>query len=537
MGTDCDQFTQEFLRKCNVKIGESSTIPHDPSTVDRQKMLDSMQPLRPYERIDTLKQFLAHDRHVLQFDCYWDDTENMFGEIRDLRLHYFLGDDTIEIREVIRPNDGRDSVPVFLRRGRLPRFAPLEQVQPGVETDRTVLNVCNSRYILDSLKTGAVHREYISDADLRIGNVISVWGRPLKLVSCDDFTKNYYATKYNVNGFNALENKALPKEKQHVAKQVPPYNGFGTEEDTLCSCAGLIPKPPQRDFVKFMALDRKGLNSHVLRFVAVMDTEYSVDKARRFTVSFYLSDDTIAVFEPPQRNSGVLGGKYLERGRVKIPGQEIFKSELTKYYTSKDFHIGATLVFNDVPFIIVGADDYAISYMESHADEYEFNNIKKIERKIASALESADKENLRQKLTAADLGNGTLAYSVLEETLTQLGLNQHEVLCVARAHAKRPEGHICEIEKTRSLVQENLRKKTFEDFTRLREAFEYEDLDHSTDRKKDQTDYAKFVELINWRYHPSAPCSSNDLAPSVPVPRDLPLLGAPAYKHIFKSLF
>lgn len=95
------------------------------------------------------------------------------------------------------------------------------------------------------------------------------------------------------------------------------------------------------------------------------------------------------------------------------------------------------------------------------------------------------------------------------------------------------QGHEGEIEKTRSLVQENLRKKTFEDFTRLREAFEYEDLDHSgrltlvavyrvcqafkipisaarlailldhcTDRKKDQTDYAKFVELINWRDHP-----------------------------------
>ena len=55
---------------------------------------------------------------------------------------------------------------------------------------------------------------------MRIGNVISVWGRPLKLVSCDDFTKNYYATKYGVNGFNTLQNKALPKEKEHVAKQV-----------------------------------------------------------------------------------------------------------------------------------------------------------------------------------------------------------------------------------------------------------------------------------------------------------------------------
>ena len=115
----------------------------------------------PYERIDTLKQFLEHDRHVLEFGAYWDDTENTFGEIRELKVHYFLGDDTIEIREVIRPNDGRDSVPVFLRRGLLPRNAPIDQVQPGVDTDRTVLNVCNSRYILDSLKTGAVHRVII----------------------------------------------------------------------------------------------------------------------------------------------------------------------------------------------------------------------------------------------------------------------------------------------------------------------------------------------------------------------------------------
>ena len=98
--------------------------------------------------------------------------------------------------------------------------------------------------------------------------------------------------------------------------------------------------------------------SHVLRFVAVMDTNYSVDMSRRFIVSFYLSDDTIAVFEPPQRNSGVLGGKYLERGRVKLSGQEIFKSELTKYYTASDFYVGAKLMFNDITFIIVGADEY-----------------------------------------------------------------------------------------------------------------------------------------------------------------------------------
>ena len=120
------------------------------------QMDESMQPLRPYEKQDTLKQFLDHDRHVLRFYCYWDDTESMFGDPREMILHYFLADDTIEIREIIPPNAGRDATPMFVRRSQLPKnIASLEQ--PGVVTDRTVLNVFGpmghgGRYILDSLK-------------------------------------------------------------------------------------------------------------------------------------------------------------------------------------------------------------------------------------------------------------------------------------------------------------------------------------------------------------------------------------------------
>jgi DUF1126 PH-like domain len=45
----------------------------------------SMNPLRPYEKKDTLRQFLDHDRHVLRFYCAWDDREtNSFGDMRQV---------------------------------------------------------------------------------------------------------------------------------------------------------------------------------------------------------------------------------------------------------------------------------------------------------------------------------------------------------------------------------------------------------------------------------------------------------------------
>ena len=54
---------------------------------------------------------------------------------------------------------------------------------------------------------------------------------------------------------------------------------------------------------------RQGLDSNVLRFVAQMKPPSSSrpsggEPARQFIVFYYLSDDTIAVFEPPVRNSG-----------------------------------------------------------------------------------------------------------------------------------------------------------------------------------------------------------------------------------------
>lgn len=58
---------------------------------------------------------------VLRFYAIWDDTWNMFGERRRFIIHYYLADDTVEVREVHERNDGRDPFPVLIRRQRLPK--------------------------------------------------------------------------------------------------------------------------------------------------------------------------------------------------------------------------------------------------------------------------------------------------------------------------------------------------------------------------------------------------------------------------------
>ena len=73
---------------------------------------------------------------------------------------------------------------------------------------------------------------------------------------------------------------------------------------------------------------RRGLESNVLRFVAKMDTTRPIDMDRRFIVSYFLSDDTILVYEPPQRNSGIIGGKFIERRGIKKP-------DGVNYYTAQ----------------------------------------------------------------------------------------------------------------------------------------------------------------------------------------------------------
>ena len=67
------------------------------------------------------------------------------------------------------------------------------------------------------------------------------------------------------------------------------------------------------------------------------------------------------------RNSGVIGGKFLECTKVAKPGSS---KDNPVYYTAADLLHGATIEVFKHKFVITDADEYVCKYMEVKPEEF-----------------------------------------------------------------------------------------------------------------------------------------------------------------------
>lgn len=95
-------------------------------------------------RVKCQKQFLDNDRRVLRFYARFDDLPFV--------IHYFLADDTVEIREVHHPNDGRDNFALLMKRQKLPKTFQVSQ--PGLQ------HVGDQYYTWDEFEPGSCIESY-----------------------------------------------------------------------------------------------------------------------------------------------------------------------------------------------------------------------------------------------------------------------------------------------------------------------------------------------------------------------------------------
>lgn len=300
---NCDEYTREFYEKLGIPQGPAEPYQDDQWTtkVDSKwvpqkdaQMKDYLEKKLGGGRVTSQKQFLENDRKVLKFYSLCEGEKFI--------VHFFLADDTVEVREVSLPNSGKDPFPVTVRRQKLPKKFALNQ--PG------------QTYAEDFLRA----------EELGVGETLSIFGRNYYLEACDDFTRYYYYTKFG-REFPQRDNSNGPVGRRpHESNTltysdiiIPPHNGIGSEEDSLGYIYRLVPKPPKKDFFKW--IDQQ----ICLRFNAKLANPKPEDVPRKFIITYYLNDDGIQIYEPPCRNSGFSEGKFLERNQYKGVDGEVLK--------------------------------------------------------------------------------------------------------------------------------------------------------------------------------------------------------------------
>ena len=96
--------------------------------------------------------------------------------------------------------------------------------------------------------------------------------------------------------------------------------------------------------------------------------------------------------------------------------------------------------------------------MEAHPTEFHNSNLANIESKIKSKSCDVDMDTIKGAFAAADNGKGAVPFATMKGLLAQFDLNDHEILTIARKYAQQ-DATKNDIEKTKSLVQEKLRKE------------------------------------------------------------------------------
>jgi len=342
---NCDEFTRRFFANEGVALGSPEGYPEDLFAHTRAMINFKQTPpdqaeMKNYIEVQlkggrpnkALESFLDNDRKVLCLHILWEDRTYDGGD-KYYILNYFLSDGRIEVKEINTQNSGRFPFPMLLKKQKLAK-APILTHCPGM-----------------SLK----EEEFYGPADLLCGNKVVIYGRECLIYDCDDFTKNWYSNNMGVT----QKPLKLAKGRPQVTYQaVPAYTGYGSPEDSLGCVYALRPKPPKADMKKMFKQDM-----HVLRFECSLVSTEPDDETRKFIISFYCGDDTIQIYEICDKNSGRIGGRFMERKKQTNPTSG-------RYYQEKDFSLGNTVFLAGFKFMLVKADEYTEKYMEDNGTTF-----------------------------------------------------------------------------------------------------------------------------------------------------------------------
>jgi len=263
-----------------------------------------------------------------------------------------LADDTVEIREMYPLNCGRDNFPIFFRKGKLAIgdykvMGPQAQPRP--------------------------RKDFVDGRDWSVGMTITLLtNNRFFLYDADDFTREYFANELGTELGPRID-VTLP-ERAVTRAPTPPYTGYGTWDDSMSSVTHLIPKPPQKDFVKLFQHEGK-----ILRAKARFANPKAEDVDRVFVISYFMQDDCVSIHEPPQRNLGIVTGRFLEKA--------VHVNQLTgKFFTPDDLVPGGSVKVYNHEFHILDVDEYTRKLFENPNHQFNTYDAESVLQKLRESM-------------------------------------------------------------------------------------------------------------------------------------------------------
>ena len=434
---DADGHTRNLLGRAGFNVRAAEPYPEDPYSTSRSAFMARetgadptvyrgmvSNPTKDFVEAQlgnaaknnrSLGEFLQYDKKVLRFDAVWDD-RRPHGKLRRFKVHFYLSDSKIDICEKFDPNSGYDPIPKLMDKQKFLKKQTGSFLPPSSGT-----------------MADFGPEDFIQWDDFHIGKVLEVNGRKLEILDADRFTREFYDDKGASLGPAIVRER--PRKQLARETQPPPHTfGIGTEEDSAASWHSLHPKPPRRDLEKLQKYDQKKLS-----LVAKLNSGRADDRDRVFTIQYFLGDDTISVFEPPIRNTGIIGGKFLRRGK--------YRNADGAYFNFTDLKVHTDVVLGGFSFHINDVDVATQQFLDTQGVRgFSSVNIKSIITKLVLKLRR--KSHTIQK-TFRELDEDKNNYITVDEMTRFLKnyfshdeLNDEECLMVMRFFDTDGEGRI-----------------------------------------------------------------------------------------------
>lgn len=232
----------------------------------------------------------------------------------------------------------------------------------------------------------------------------------------------------------------------------------------MTSVLSLIPKQPKKDFIKLFKNSCK-----IIRFTAKFCDPKPEDAERLFVVNFHLEDDTLSIHEPPQRNLGIVTGKFLEKS--------VHLNMVTgNLFTPEDLYPGAHIEVHGRRFELLDCDDFTRKW-------YSGEDGKSNRLDLGAVLEKI-RESMRQQFPLVrDVfrkfdgdKDGVLTQAEFKQVLEKfsfVNLSDEEVLIVMKYFDSRQDGQVSYNEFCDAVLDEDYTTDMMKFKPRLQQDFDH----------------------------------------------------------------